>query len=398
MLRHPRRLHDRRISPRVHSRNTARGCSTVTTSTGRGFPRRCDARRRPRCRSSPARVGCRRARVVTVVAHLGKAVAPWMLKKRRGKFADAEASRSDISHRLRVAAERLGPTYIKLGQIISAGDGLFPAELVCGVQEVPRSGDARALRRGPPDRRTGSRRPPRGCVQPLRGGPARGRIDRPGPCRHAALRRAGRRQGAAHDGGVARAQGPQGHGLVGAAPRRAHPGGGAGESADPGGAVRRDDRRGARLPDGGRRHARHRDHAARSRPGPLSRPAAASDARDASRVGDGAGLRLQLRRRRRHAGRRDRHRGGRADRDDRLHGGRHRGGHLPRRSPRRQPLRARRWPDRAARPRHRRTPDRCPTQCVPAPDARCDDERTTRGQMARSAISACCRWTPTSRP
>ena len=28
------------------------------------------------------------------------------------------------------AAERLGPTYIKLGQIISAGDGLFPAELV----------------------------------------------------------------------------------------------------------------------------------------------------------------------------------------------------------------------------------------------------------------------------
>ena len=70
------------------------------------------------------------ARVVTVIVHLGKAIAPWMLKKRRGKFADAEASRTDISHRLRVAAERLGPTYIKLGQIISAGDGLFPAELV----------------------------------------------------------------------------------------------------------------------------------------------------------------------------------------------------------------------------------------------------------------------------
>ena len=32
--------------------------------------------------------------------------------------------------RLRLAAERLGPTYIKLGQIISSGEGLFPPELV----------------------------------------------------------------------------------------------------------------------------------------------------------------------------------------------------------------------------------------------------------------------------
>ncbi len=70
------------------------------------------------------------SRVITVVGHLSRAIAPWMLKKQRGKFADAEASRMDISHRLRLAAEALGPTYIKLGQIISAGDGLFPSELV----------------------------------------------------------------------------------------------------------------------------------------------------------------------------------------------------------------------------------------------------------------------------
>ncbi len=70
------------------------------------------------------------ARVVTVVGHLGRAIAPWIVKKRRGRFADSAASRADISHRLRLAAEALGPTYIKLGQIISAGDGLFPAELV----------------------------------------------------------------------------------------------------------------------------------------------------------------------------------------------------------------------------------------------------------------------------
>ena len=82
----------------------------------------------------PALTGPRKlppgARVVTVVGHLGRAIAPWMVKKRRGRFADSEASRADISHRLRLAAEALGPTYIKLGQIISAGDGLFPAELV----------------------------------------------------------------------------------------------------------------------------------------------------------------------------------------------------------------------------------------------------------------------------
>jgi ubiquinone biosynthesis protein len=68
--------------------------------------------------------------VLTVVGHLGTAIAPWMLKKRRKKFDTPEASRSDVSRRLRLAAEALGPTYIKLGQIISSGEGLFPAELV----------------------------------------------------------------------------------------------------------------------------------------------------------------------------------------------------------------------------------------------------------------------------
>ena len=40
------------------------------------------------------------------------------------------ASKADLSRRLRIAAEHLGPTYIKLGQIISSGEGLFPEELV----------------------------------------------------------------------------------------------------------------------------------------------------------------------------------------------------------------------------------------------------------------------------
>ena len=42
----------------------------------------------------------------------------------------APASRAGLSRRLRRAFERLGPAYIKLGQIVSSGQGLFPPELV----------------------------------------------------------------------------------------------------------------------------------------------------------------------------------------------------------------------------------------------------------------------------
>ncbi len=83
-------------------------------------------------------------RVVSVVWQLGRALLPWFIRKRRGRYASQEASRSDVSRRLRTAAEILGPTYIKLGQIISSGDGLFPAELVsefklCRDQVAPES-------------------------------------------------------------------------------------------------------------------------------------------------------------------------------------------------------------------------------------------------------------------
>jgi ubiquinone biosynthesis protein len=70
------------------------------------------------------------SRVVTVLRHVGGAVVPWLVRKKRGGFASPELSRAAISRRLRLAAEALGPTYIKLGQIISSGEGLFPAELV----------------------------------------------------------------------------------------------------------------------------------------------------------------------------------------------------------------------------------------------------------------------------
>ncbi len=60
-------------------------------------------------------------------ALVGGALAGWTLQeKRRG----GESSRAGLSRRLRACFERLGPAYIKLGQIISSGKGIFPDELV----------------------------------------------------------------------------------------------------------------------------------------------------------------------------------------------------------------------------------------------------------------------------
>jgi ubiquinone biosynthesis protein len=65
------------------------------------------------------------ARVVTVGFRLGTALLGWALRDR-----GTSRSRAGLSRRLRPAFERLGPTYIKLGQIISSGEGIFPDELV----------------------------------------------------------------------------------------------------------------------------------------------------------------------------------------------------------------------------------------------------------------------------
>ncbi len=67
------------------------------------------------------------ARVIRTVRLLGVALGGWDLGARR---QGGSASVGVLSRRLRLAAERLGPTYIKLGQIISSGEGIFPEELV----------------------------------------------------------------------------------------------------------------------------------------------------------------------------------------------------------------------------------------------------------------------------
>jgi len=71
-------------------------------------------------------------RVFTVTRRLGTAVGLWAVGARR---QGGSASKADLSRRLRVAAEHLGPTYIKLAQIISSGEGLFPEELVTECQK-----------------------------------------------------------------------------------------------------------------------------------------------------------------------------------------------------------------------------------------------------------------------
>ncbi|NNN16085.1 MAG: AarF/ABC1/UbiB kinase family protein [Acidimicrobiaceae bacterium] len=58
---------------------------------------------------------------------LGNAIGRWWLIDRR---KGTTVSRAGLSHRLRDAFEVLGPTYIKLGQILSSGNGIFPDELV----------------------------------------------------------------------------------------------------------------------------------------------------------------------------------------------------------------------------------------------------------------------------
>lgn len=66
-------------------------------------------------------------RLLHTGVRLGFALLGWeLLDKQRGRTE----SRSGLSKRLKTAFELLGPTYIKLGQIISSGDGIFPEELV----------------------------------------------------------------------------------------------------------------------------------------------------------------------------------------------------------------------------------------------------------------------------
>jgi ubiquinone biosynthesis protein len=93
-----------------------RGIDHLRDRTRREVPRLVRRRRLP-----PG------GRVVTVGARLGWALGNWYVRDRR---QGQGPSRRGVSRRLREAFVRLGPTYIKLGQILSSGEGIFPEELV----------------------------------------------------------------------------------------------------------------------------------------------------------------------------------------------------------------------------------------------------------------------------
>jgi ubiquinone biosynthesis protein len=87
--------------------------------------------------SLPALVRRRRipplGRFLGAGARIGHALALWALRE-RGR--DPVVSRAGLSRRLRLAFEKLGPAYIKLGQILSSGRGLFPEELVAEFRSL----------------------------------------------------------------------------------------------------------------------------------------------------------------------------------------------------------------------------------------------------------------------
>lgn len=66
-------------------------------------------------------------RLVVTAARIGWAVHAGRLLDRR---LDPDVQRERIYRRLRLAAVRLGPAYIKLAQLIAAGEGVFPDALV----------------------------------------------------------------------------------------------------------------------------------------------------------------------------------------------------------------------------------------------------------------------------
>ena len=192
-------------------------------------------------------------RLSRTLVEIGGALAGWMLFEWR-----RPSSRAGISRRLRTAFERLGSSYVKLGQIVSGGEGLFPDELVAEFKllrdQVPPEpfADVRAV------------------VEIDLGGSleelfewfdetpiAAASIAQV----HAARLRTGEEVVVKVQRPRVAAAVPRRHRrpvVAGAPAHRAHPGDRAGQPAGAGRAVRRDRHRGARLPARGAEHARHR--------------------------------------------------------------------------------------------------------------------------------------------
>ena len=67
-------------------------------------------------------------RLTRTLVEIGGALGGWLVFEWR-----RPSSRAGVSRRLRLAFERLGSSYVKLGQIVSGGEGLFPDGTVLHV-------------------------------------------------------------------------------------------------------------------------------------------------------------------------------------------------------------------------------------------------------------------------
>ncbi len=165
--------------------------------------------------------------------------------------------------RLRKAFESLGPTYIKLGQILSAGEGIFPEELVAEFRlcrdEVPAESFEDVRRVVEED--LGK---PLGAVfSEFATSAGRSRFDRAGAHRSPAHGRRGSREGSTSGHRLDGPPRPQSDELDLAEDDRTHPHRRPCQPAGHRRAVRGHHRRRARLPSRGPEHARHRDTSSR---------------------------------------------------------------------------------------------------------------------------------------
>ena len=289
-------------------------------------------------------------------SRIGAAVGGWALRERRAG-GERVGQRPLAPPAARLRAPR--PLLHQARPRSSPRGGACSRRAGRGVQALPRPGAARALRGRAPRRGGGSR-------------PAARRR-----CSAASTRRPSRRPRsrrctsprlASGEEVVVKVQRPRvrervrarhrGDGVDRAVSRRPDSGGGARQPAGARRAVRRDHRRGARLPARGREHARHRARAARGGPARRARAAAASGARHPPRAGDGAPVGLLDGRRRGHARGRHRHRRGDPLALRRLPRGRDDLRRVPRRPARREPRGDARGPRGALRLRHHRPPRR----------------------------------------
>lgn len=76
-------------------------------------------------------------RTLGVGARLAVALAPWAVRHRHSR--GSSESLAELAARVRPVFERLGPTYVKLGQVLASTEGLLPIEL---VSEFKRCRDA----------------------------------------------------------------------------------------------------------------------------------------------------------------------------------------------------------------------------------------------------------------